>query len=100
PISILSTLSLHDALPIYPTVLVAYVATYQDLMWVLDDAQQQLLLRLTPSTSDNDRAAWGMVFAQPFALRRDLATARVYADSARLDRKSTRLNSSHDQSSY
>ena len=32
-----------------PTALVAFVGNYTDLVWVLDDAQQQLLLRLTPS---------------------------------------------------
>ena len=67
-----------------PTALVAYMATYGDLMWVLDNAQQQLLLRLGPSAFDNDRAVWGLVFAQTYALRGDPARARVYADSARL----------------
>ena len=32
-----------------PTALVAYVANYWDLHWVLDGAEQALLLRLTPS---------------------------------------------------
>ena len=38
-----------------PTAVVAYVAYSQDLMWVLDETQQQLLLRLTPSAFDDDR---------------------------------------------
>ncbi len=67
-----------------PTALVAYVADFWDLCWMLDDAQQALLLRLTPSAFDGDRAAWGLVFAQTYALRGDQARARVYADSARL----------------
>ena len=67
-----------------PTALVAYIATYGDLVWVLDNAQQQLLLRLGPSAFDNDRAAWGLAFAQTYALQGDPARARVYADSARL----------------
>ena len=67
-----------------PTALVAFVATYTDLMWVLDEAQQRLLLRLTPSAFDDDRATWGLVLAQTYALRGDRAKARVYADSARL----------------
>jgi tetratricopeptide (TPR) repeat protein len=67
-----------------PTALVAYVANYTDLFWVLDDAQQRLLLRLTPSAWDGDRSTWGMVLAQTHALRGNHEKARVYADSARL----------------
>ena len=40
-------------------VLVAYVATYFDLFWLLDDAQQDLLFRLPPSAFNDDRAYWG-----------------------------------------
>jgi eukaryotic-like serine/threonine-protein kinase len=67
-----------------PTALVQFVATYNDLMWVLDDAQQRLLLRLTPSAFDDDRSEWGSALAQTYALRGDSAKARAYADSARL----------------
>jgi serine/threonine-protein kinase len=67
-----------------PTALVAYVANYWDLYWVLDELQQLLLLRLTPSAFDDNRAAWGIVLAQTYWLRGDQAKARVYADSARL----------------
>jgi eukaryotic-like serine/threonine-protein kinase len=67
-----------------PTALVAFVANYLDLIWVLDDAQQQLLLRLRPSAFDDNRATWGIVLAQTYALRGNGAKARVYADSARL----------------
>jgi serine/threonine-protein kinase len=66
-----------------PTELVALVSTYQDLMWVLDEGQQRLLLRLTPSAFDDDRAIWGTVLAQTHWLRGDRARARSYADSAR-----------------
>jgi serine/threonine-protein kinase len=67
-----------------PATLVAYMATSnEDLVWVLDQAQQQLLLRLRPSAFDDDRAAWGIVLAQTYALRGDAAKAGVYADSAR-----------------
>src|SRR6267378_1831711 len=51
--------------------LVAYMATYYDLMWVLDDAQRALLLRLTPSAFGGDRALWGIVLAQTYAWRGD-----------------------------
>ena len=67
-----------------PTALVAFVATYNDLVWVLDEAQQQLLLRLTPSAFDDDRAVWGTALAETYALRGDRRKARAYADSARL----------------
>ena len=67
-----------------PTALVAFVANYRDLVWVLDEAQQQLLLRLTPSAFDDSRATWGIVLAQTYALQGNRAKARVYADSARL----------------
>jgi TolB-like protein/predicted Ser/Thr protein kinase len=67
-----------------PTALVATFANYWDLSWVLDDAQQQLLLRLGPSVYDDDRGTWGIVRATTYYLRGDRAKARVYADSARL----------------
>jgi serine/threonine-protein kinase len=67
-----------------PTALVAFVANYGDLYWVLDEAQQRLLLRLTPSAFDDDRATWGIVLAQTYALQGNGAKARAYADSARV----------------
>ncbi len=67
-----------------PTALVAAFGNYWDLFWVLDDDQQQLLLRLPPSVYDGDRGAWGGVRAQTYHVRGDRAQARVYADSARL----------------
>ena len=66
-----------------PSELVASAAN-QDLVWVLDQTQQQFLLQLRPSAFDDDRAYWGIVLAQAYALRSDSAKARVYADSARL----------------
>nr|MBA3497080.1 protein kinase [Gemmatimonadales bacterium] len=64
--------------------LVAYFATYWDLYWILDDAQQQLLLHLPPSAFDDDRSTWGIVLAQTYSFRGDQDRARVYADSARI----------------
>lgn len=64
--------------------LAAYLATYNDLYWVLTDAQQALLLTLPPSAFDNDRATWAAVRMQTLWLRGDKAGARAYADSARL----------------
>jgi serine/threonine-protein kinase len=67
-----------------PAALVASIANWDDLYWVLDDAQQRLLLRLSPAPFGDDRAAWGFALAQTHSLRGDTALARVYADSARL----------------
>ena len=63
---------------------VAYLATYNDLYWVLDDAEQQLLLRLPASAFFDDPAAWGSVKMQTWWMRGDKAVARAYADSARM----------------
>ncbi len=66
-----------------PTALVAYLATYWDLVWVLDEQQRKLLLRLTPSAFDDDRGAWGLCLAQAYALNGDVANVRTYAEEAR-----------------
>jgi serine/threonine-protein kinase len=67
-----------------PAALLAYVGNYNDLYWVLDDAEQRQLLALPPSALDNDRGTWAIIRAQTYALRGDRTLARVYADSARL----------------
>jgi serine/threonine protein kinase/tetratricopeptide (TPR) repeat protein len=67
-----------------PTALVSFFGNYWDLYWALDDAQQQLLLRLPLSAYDDDRGVWGIVRVQTHYLRGDPAKARVYADSARV----------------
>jgi TolB-like protein/Flp pilus assembly protein TadD len=54
-----------------PTALVAYLATYEDLSWVLDEKRRELLVRLTPSTFDDDRGAWALTLTQALALRGD-----------------------------
>jgi tetratricopeptide (TPR) repeat protein len=64
------------------TALVAYFGWYQDLYWVLDEEQQQLVLRLTPSAYDGDRAIWSGVMMQTLWLRGDKVRARAYADTA------------------
>jgi TolB-like protein/Flp pilus assembly protein TadD len=66
-----------------PTALVSFLAQYQDLVWVLDEAQHELLLRLTPSAFDDDRGAWGICRAQAYALKADAANVRVNAEEAR-----------------
>ncbi|MFL5515238.1 MAG: protein kinase domain-containing protein [Gemmatimonadales bacterium] len=66
-----------------PTTLAVFLGTYWDLYWVLDDAQQQLLLRQSPSAFDGDEGTWGIVLAQTAWLRGDRARARALADTAR-----------------
>jgi len=63
---------------------VAWMATYWDLYWVLDETQQALLLRLPPGPFDDNRASWGIALAATYALRGDQPRTRAYADSARL----------------
>ena len=69
---------------IEPVDLVAFLATYEDLFWVLDEGQQALLLQLPPGAFGGDRFVWGIVLAQTYALRGNQVLARAYADSARL----------------
>ena len=66
-----------------PAALVAYVANYYEMFWLLDDAQRTLLYQLTPSQFDDDRGAWGMALAGAYALQGDSRLASAYADSAR-----------------
>ena len=68
-----------------PASLVAFFANYDDLYWILDSDQQQLVLRLTPGQFDNSRAGWAIVLAEVYALHGDQTRARAYADSARID---------------
>jgi tetratricopeptide (TPR) repeat protein len=62
---------------------VTTVAVGDDLYWVLDEAQLDVLVRLTPGAFDGDRATWGIVLAQVWALRGDRAKAREYAEETR-----------------
>jgi TolB-like protein/Tfp pilus assembly protein PilF len=64
------------------TTLLAFLATYQDLYWVLDDAQQRRVLELAPGAFDDDRGVWGIVRAEIHHLRGDARRAANYADSA------------------
>jgi len=60
----------------------AYVAVYNDLYWILDDAAQRQVLTLGPEAFDGHLGTWGLVQAQIHSLRGDSAGARSYADSA------------------
>ena len=76
--------TLRGAAGLEPTRLIAHVGWYFNLFWMLDEEQQQLLLRLTPQAFDGSLAAWGVTLAETHALRGDTAAARIYADSARI----------------
>ena len=65
-----------------PTQLVAYLAYYYDLVWVLEGAERELLFRLTPSAFDDDAGVRALCFAQAYALQGDSAQARLYAEQA------------------
>jgi serine/threonine-protein kinase len=66
-----------------PAALIAFIATYWDQVWLLDEEQQTLLLKLTPGPFGDDRGGWGLALAQGHALRGEQRLARAYADSAR-----------------
>ena len=66
-----------------PAALAAFMGTYWDLYWALDEPMQQLLLQLRPAAFEHNRAAWGLALAQTYALKGNRARSRAYADSAR-----------------
>jgi serine/threonine-protein kinase len=65
-----------------PTEVAAYVATYYDLGWVLDDPNQRLALSLGPEAFDDDSAVVAIVRAQIYGWRGDQAASRAWGDSA------------------
>ena len=62
-----------------PAALVAYLAKL-DLVWVLDGAQREVLLRLTPGAFNDDRAVWALALLS--AAEGDAAKPRRYAGEA------------------
>jgi TolB-like protein/tetratricopeptide (TPR) repeat protein len=66
-----------------PTALVAFLANFNDLVWVLDEEQREILLRLTPSAFDDDRGAWALCLVEAYALKGDAANVRTYAEEAK-----------------
>ena len=64
------------------TTVLTYFANFEDLWWLLDDAQQRRLLTLRPDAFDGDAGAWGLVLAQVHHARGDARRSRAYADSA------------------
>jgi serine/threonine-protein kinase len=70
---------LIDSATLYP-----FIASYQDLYWVLDDDQQREVVAAGPAAFDGDRGVWGMVRAQIYHDRGERRLAAAYADSARI----------------
>lgn len=61
--------------------MLAYMATYHDLYWVLSPAAQDTVLRMTVADFDGDLGTWALVKAEIYTSRRDQRAA-IYADSA------------------
>ena len=68
-----------DALAVY-----AFIASYQDMYWVLDEPERHQVLAASPSVFDDDRAVWGLVQLGLHELRGDQRRMVAYADSARI----------------
>jgi tetratricopeptide (TPR) repeat protein len=66
-----------------PNQLVPYVASTNDLIWVLDERQRELLLRLTPAAFDDDRGVWARCLTEAYASKRDAESVRAYAEQSR-----------------
>lgn len=59
----------------------AQFAGFQEVGWILDGPERELVFRLTPSAFDNDVAFWGQSLATAWWQQGDSARARAYADS-------------------
>ena len=62
--------------------LVAYVATYSDMGWVLDADDARLLLTLGPEAFGGDRSTMAIVRAEQYGWLGDTAQARAWGDTA------------------
>ena len=65
-----------------PAAYVSYLSTYYDLGWVLDSAQDKLLLSLDVDAFDGDSATMGIVRAQQYHLHGDEKNTRAAASVA------------------
>jgi serine/threonine-protein kinase len=64
------------------TRLLAHVAGYLNLYWVLDDEQQEQLLIVGPDAFEHDRAEWALTRAQIHLMRGDTARSLAFGDTA------------------
>jgi serine/threonine-protein kinase len=65
-----------------PAALAVNFAGAEDMHWVLDSAQQQLVLDLPPAAFDNSRSAWALVRAKLHWYHGDSGLVRTWADTA------------------
>jgi tetratricopeptide (TPR) repeat protein len=66
-----------------PRTVGVHLATYYELHWVLDSAQQALVVGSRPDDFNDDTGSWGLAHANIYTLWGDRVRARAYADSAR-----------------
>ena len=66
-----------------PRTVGVHLATYYELHWALDSAQQALLVGSRPDDFNDDTGSWGLAHANIYTAWGDRARARAYADSAR-----------------
>jgi tetratricopeptide (TPR) repeat protein len=76
--------------------LTAYLALYNDLYWVLDEEDQNLVLTMGPDRFDNDRSNWAVTLMQVHWLRGNRALARAWADTARVEYEKQLVTSPND----
>jgi serine/threonine-protein kinase len=76
---------------------IAYIATLDDMYWVLDDQQQDVLLDLGPEYWGGSRPDRAMAIAHTHYLRGDQETAAKWAEQAR-EALAQRLNEFPDDS--
>jgi tetratricopeptide (TPR) repeat protein len=62
--------------------IVLNLGLYWDLMWVFDDVQRQLFLRLPPEAFGGYGAVRALAFAQTYALVKDAEQLRRYSEEA------------------
>jgi serine/threonine-protein kinase len=60
---------------------VIYVAIYGDFFWLLDRADQDVVLTGTLDEFEGDQGSYGLVKAEILAARGEMARARAYADT-------------------
>lgn len=75
-----------------PTAVTAFVASYGDLEWALDEHQQEFLRRLTPASFGDDRFLWSYALMSVAGLRGDRPAVRAFADTARREALATLVN--------
>jgi len=64
------------------TVLVSALAIF-DVVWVMEEPELQLLLRVTPAAFNDDKGFWHLALAEAFALKGDGENVRLHAEAAR-----------------